>query len=118
MKLMLPRQIFRNEAQEIFKLVQGVHHSRKLPHQQVNYGETVAKLSKMQQSVPVYLARTDMEQPNHKTLKYKEYHEQMNDTIRKEKELNEKKRLYNREVGRTAVVGKVRPPSNYFLQNY
>ena len=90
------RQIFKAEAQEIFKLVQGVHHSRKLPHQQVNYSETVHKLSKLQESVPVYLKREDAESTDKKVLKYKEYHEQMNDTIRKEKDFNEKKRLYNR----------------------
>ena len=94
--LIINRQIFKAEAQEVFKLVQGVHHSRKLPHQQVNYSETVHKLSKLQESVPVYLKREDTEIPDKKVVKYQEYHEQMNESIRKEKDLNERKRLYNR----------------------
>ena len=79
-------------------MVEGVHHSRKLPHQQVNYSETVHKLSKLQESVPVYLKREDAEPTDKKVLKYKEYHEQMNETVRREKDLNERKRLYNRLV--------------------
>jgi len=40
-------------------------------------------------------------------LKHKEYHEQVNEKVRIEKDLNDRKRMYNREVGRTAVVDKV-----------
>lgn len=46
----------------------------------------------------MYLKREDMEVPDKKIVKYKEYHEQMNETVRKEKDLNERKRLYNRYV--------------------
>jgi len=63
----------------------------------------------MQQSVPVYLQRNDShgESSSHIPLKQKEYLEQMNEKIRMEKDLNDRKRMYNREVGRTAVVDKV-----------
>ena len=61
----------------------------------------------MQESVPVYVQRNDLDTPDPKILKYKEFHEQMNESIKREKEINERKRLYNREVGRTAVVHQV-----------
>jgi hypothetical protein len=106
--LALCRVAFTREAKEISTFLEGNHHSRKIAHQQVNYSDTVAKLSKMQTQTPVYLQNTDnRHQESNQTTKMSDYQQKMSDNIRVERDLNERKRLYNREVGRKAVVNEV-----------
>ena len=64
--------------------MQGSHHSRKIAHKQVNYPDTIEKLSKLQKNVPVYTTQTITEDKNKKydTLKIKEFHETLNATIK------------------------------------
>ncbi len=65
----------------------------------------------MQESVPVYVQNTENKN-NHQfsessNMKLQQYQQTMSENIRVERELNERKRLYNREVGRKAVVNAV-----------
>lgn len=105
----MSRKVFSEEALQVSQYLQGVHHSRKISHQQVNYSSTVEKLSKLQERIPVYLQK---EVPKVHGVEsnpaIRQQHELMKEYIVKEKNVNERKRLYNREVGRTAVVDKVR----------
>ncbi len=107
------REVFEAEAAEISKYLQGVHHSRKISHQQVNYSDTVARLGKFQSDVPVYApkheehAATQSFGETAAGFKMKEYNDRMGQYILQEKDMNDRKRLYNREVGRKAVVNKI-----------
>lgn len=111
----LYREIFVSEASEVSTYLQGVHHSRKIAHQQVNYSDTVAKLGKFQQDVPVYLQKTDT-LPHSATQSFgntangfqmQAYTDKMGTYILQEKDMNDRKRLYNREAGRKAIVNEV-----------
>ena len=109
------REIFESEASEVSTYLRGVHHSRKIAHRQVNYSDTVAKLGKFQQEVPVYLQKTDT--ISHSTtqsfgntangFQMQAYTDKMGTYILQEKDMNDRKRLYNREVGRKAIVNEV-----------
>lgn len=109
------REIFESEATEVSTYLQGVHHSRKIAHRQVNYSDTVAKLGKFQQEVPVYLQKT--EGPSHSATQsfgntangyqMQAYTDKMGSYILQEKDMNDRKRLFNREVGRKAIVNEV-----------
>lgn len=104
----MSRKVFGEEALQVSKYLEGVHHSRKISHQQVNYASTVEKLSKLQERVPVYLQKeTPKEHGVESNPAIRQHNEFMNEYIVREKHANERKRLYNREVGRTAVVDKV-----------
>ena len=111
----LHREIFEKEATEISTYLRGVHHSRKIAHQQVNYSDTVTKLGKFQQDVPVYLPKTDAHAHNSTQgfgntangYKMQTYNDKMAEYILQERDMNDRKRLYNREVGRKAVVNEV-----------
>ena len=104
----MSRKVFGEEALAVSKYLEGVHHSRKISHQQVNYASTVEKLSKLQARVPVYIQKETPKvhgvESNPAIL---QQHGIMKEYIVKESHANERKRLYNREVGRTAVVDKV-----------
>ena len=106
------KQYYVNESKELTKFIGGVHHSRKISHQQVNYGETVKKLSKMQEKVPTYRTQEMNTNPLETTKpapneKYQEYQARINSTVKSESGLNFKKRLYNREAGRVSQVNEV-----------
>lgn len=113
--LLFSREVFEQEAAVISEYLRGVHHSRKISHQQVNYSETVGKLGKIQSTVPVYLERRDEHNVNTTQgfgntatgYKLKEFNDAMSKVIVEEKGMNDRKRLYNREVGRKAVVNKI-----------
>jgi arylamine N-acetyltransferase len=103
---------FKEEAQRVTKYLEGVHHSQKNSHNQVMYSETVKKLSKFDQEPAVYTRR----QPPEKTFssshsmvvsRQNETTDQMNKNAYSEHDLNMRKRAYNREVGRVAVVDSV-----------
>jgi hypothetical protein len=46
---------YKKEAKNVSEFLTGIHHSRKLPSMQINYSETVKKLSKCQSKVSVAL---------------------------------------------------------------
>ena len=111
---------FREEANEVVSFLQGVHHSRKISHQQVNYSDTVSKLSKIQATVPVVLTNTTPAHASYATTttplsktteimtkSIKEYEQTMSKRIDEEHHWNQRKRLYNREVGRKAQVNEI-----------
>lgn len=131
----LIRSHFREESKGIIQHLTGVHHARKLGHMQVNYADTVSKLSEMQVRKPVTLSGTMNNSNNHtstvqtasavpssshnnngsyngsynntsmnKIMKMNEFNDTMKANIASEHQLNARKRLYNREVGRKAVV--------------
>eukprot|EP01038_Epipyxis_sp_PR26KG_P007000 gene7000-9565_t len=109
------KDVFVNESKDIIDYVKGVHHARKLSHMQVNYGETVKKLSNFQAEVPVQISNNSSTIKstiqgtlnNNSALKLEQYHSKMNDDIKREKDINERKRMYNKEVGRVAVVNQI-----------
>ena len=49
------RKHFREEAGRVSEYLQGVHPARKIGHMQVNYSDTVNRMSKMQAEVPTAL---------------------------------------------------------------
>lgn len=113
------REVFEQEAAEISSYLRGVHHSRKIAHQQVNYADTVSRLGKFQHEVPVYLQKTDIPSfsssqgfgNTEKGFRMQAYTDKMGTYILTEKDMNDRKRLFNREAGRKAIVNEV---SKYF----
>jgi hypothetical protein len=120
--LNLSRNIFLQEAREITKYTKDVHHSRKISHQQVNYPDTVHKLSSIltktslssQQNSTQCVASDfngrdtyKIQNQEAKTFKLKEHQEQLQSYMVEERYMNVRKRLYNRELGRKAVVNQV-----------
>jgi len=105
---------FRKEAQDVTAYLQGIHHARKLDFMQVGYSDTVAKLSKFQQEVPVVLTKPASPEPAKTStntaadaIKLKQWEQQMSATIAKESHDNQMKRYHNREVGRKAAVNEI-----------
>lgn len=119
------RRIFIEESKEINSLTRGIHHSRKIGHQQVNYPETVNKLSAI-------ISKNDqLLQPNNsnfsvdllksctstldnkqkayefKNITLKHYQDAMNENIQNEHHLNLRKRAFQRELGRKSIVNEV-----------
>ena len=109
------REVFEKEAKEVSEYLRGVHHSRKIGHQQVNYSDTVAKLGKFQADVPVYTPKQEESQLSTTQgfgntaagFKLKEYNDKMSGYICQEKDMNDRKRIFNRETGRKAVVNEI-----------
>jgi hypothetical protein len=113
------KQHFREEAHQVTHYLKGVHHARKIGHMQVNYSETVEKMSKGQTLkdtvLPSYQSNShggQSEKPQSKNsatdqMKYHEFMQTMNACVAKEQELNHLKRMHNREVGRKAVLREV-----------
>jgi len=105
---------FRQEAQEVGSYLTGIHHARKIGHMQVNYGETVAKMSKAQESVALTLkppqkpaTRVQSKQTAADQQNYSQLMSSMNSTVKQEQGDNYLRRLHNREVGRKAVINDV-----------
>lgn len=80
----------------------------------MNYSETVSRLGKLQEQVPVYLRQPDtpparLQKPLSEgtEMKLRDYQQKMSETIKQEREINERKRLYNMATGRKAVVNEV-----------
>lgn len=108
------KQHFKQEAGQVTEYLQGIHHARKIGHMQVNYSETVDRMSKAQAAKPVVLP--SREQPAGKLtskqtaadqMQYTELMSTMNANVSKEQNLNFRKRLHNREVGRKAIINDV-----------
>ena len=108
---------FQEEARKVTDYLQGVHHTSKLGHPQVNYSETVNKLSKINRETLEYEPRITMPRPApqprygsaHETLmaNNQERTKNMNEYVKAESKWNQRKRAYNKEVGRVAVVNKI-----------
>jgi len=89
----------------------------------------VSKLGKFQQEVPVYLQKTEAPSfsasqgfgNTEKGFKMQEYTNKMGTYILSEKDMNDRKRLFNREAGRKAIVNEVRtwlPSPNVHNNNW
>jgi len=121
------RQHFRDEAVQVSQYLTGIHHARKLGHMQVNYADTVDKMSALQSMKPTataHVPQTDhpavgggggggghggSSKPQSKNtqadqLQYTQLVSQMNAQVAAEQSLNHRKRLHNREVGRKALL--------------
>ena len=103
---------FREEAHRVTKYLAGVHHSQKQSHAQTNYSETILKLRKVGQEPQVYVKRPPPVRTfssNHDMVvrRQEDTTEAMNKNAFAEHDLNHRKRAYNREVGRVAVVNSV-----------
>ena len=134
----LIRSHFREESKVVCEQLQGIHYARKLGFMQVNYSDTVNKMSDFQKIKPVTLDGTltttshsntnslnstmtnthGHKQDNtngigynnfsmNKSMKMREYEAQMAKNVSEESQLNYRKRLYNREVGRKAAVNEI-----------
>lgn len=103
-----PKKLYKQEANEVSKYMEGVHHSRKISHQQVNYSETINRRSKQQVSKPLYLQKAEQVDKN-ATLnhRYKAFTEQMNKTTKSEQDFNFRRRVHNREMGRISEVDSI-----------
>jgi hypothetical protein len=108
--------IFVNEAYEVDHYLRGIHHSRKISHMQVNYPETVHRLSKLQLDRTLNPATINYKRPatqhvarvtEMKVQKLKDFENNMKEYINKERFMNIRKKEYNREVGRKAVANQV-----------
>lgn len=114
--------MFLREAREIQDLMNGVHHARKISHLQVNYPDTITKLSSIQSEKTLSLnssssallstyttkPATDKDKVQQfKQTKLKEYQDAMTDHIVHERFINFRKKEYNREMGRKAVANQV-----------
>lgn len=81
----------------------------------MNYSDTVTKLGKFQQDVSVYIPKSEHTSEyatqsfgNTATgYKMQEFNSKMGTYILQEKDMNDRKRLYNREAGRKAIVNEV-----------
>jgi len=106
------RRYFKEESMQVTEHLKGVHHARKLPDMQVQYSSTVDKMSKYQGEKPTYLQKKPEElKPGavwhhgaDSHMKYAQFQESMNSTVHRESDLNERKRRFNKEVGRKAAV--------------
>lgn len=103
---------FREEAHDVSKYLEGVHHIQKQSHSQVNYSETISKLSRTGQEPVVYTRREPTAQTfssSHSLVvsKQNEITDRMNHNAYAEHDLNSRKRAYNREVGRIAILNSV-----------
>ncbi len=117
--------MFIQEAQEISALLNGVHHARKLSHLQVNYPDTVERLSNLQaartQSLAFSTSQTNLFPPQtsasslnpkdqvreFKQTRLREYQDAMKNHLIEERFINFRKKEYYREMGRKAVVNQV-----------
>lgn len=105
------------EAQQVSGYLKGIHHSRKISHLQVNYPETVEKLSKLQDmraqtahySTKSILPRSASQEIvyQRKQFRLKDFEQTMNGHVKQEKFINFRKKEFNRETGRKAVANQV-----------
>ena len=110
------RTQFKEEAKVVNEELKRIHHSRKIAHMQTFYPNTIVSLSAAKaepgftQQKPVVDA-----QQSAKVMKQSEFFASMNSNIHDEHHINHRKRAFNREVGRKAVVDEVCILSFYVL---
>lgn len=107
-------KLYREEAKEISKYLTSVHHARKLPAMQLNYSETVNKLSKIQGNVPLAVAPPAAAAPvrhsrDHKQhlMKEEQFYNNMRQDIKKETYINDRKARYNFAMGQKAQIKEI-----------
>lgn len=106
---------YKDEHKVVSTFIKDIHHSRKLSHMQVNYGNTVDKLSHelKNDTRTLYLTKlkTDYQRPtlkNNKNIhKEKDFMNNMKEHIKKETFINERKRLYNDAQSRKSLAHEV-----------
>jgi hypothetical protein len=118
------REMFIQEAKEVSNMLNGVHHTRKLSHLQINYPETVQRLSQLQTDRTMSLSSSQANlfpsqtlsttlDPKDRVKEFKqtklhEYQAAMKSHLVEERLINFRKKEYYREMGRKAVVNQVR----------
>ena len=126
--------MFVQEAREISHMLNGVHHARKLSHLQVNYPDTIEKLSQLQAERTLSLSSsqaslfpsqsvTSLIDPKEKVKEFKqtklrEYQEAMKSHLIEERFINFRKKEYYREMGRKAVVNQVSVNFDFFFSTF
>jgi hypothetical protein len=102
----LIRSQFKEEAKVITEELKTIHHCRKIAHMQVCYPNTITSLSQgKEEPAPVIRQQKPTEKgQSMKALMQSEYYATMNSTIDKEHHMNHRKRAFNREVGRKAIL--------------
>ena len=106
---------YKAEAKEVANYLTGVHHARKLPAMQLNYAETVGKLSRLQNSKPLTVeppATATATQHRSKdsamqVLNQTEYLSKMKADLSREVNVNNRKKNYNFSMGQTSNVSQV-----------
>lgn len=105
------KQAYKEEGRQVAAYLTGVHHARKLPAMQLNYAETVNKLSKLQVEKPITRAPPAQAAPerhsaNHAqvVVKQEAYLNKMRADIKSENFINDRKRRYNFSQGQTASI--------------
>ena len=105
------KQAYKEEAKQVASYLTGVHHARKLPAMQLNYSDTINKLSKLQATKPVEVAPvTPAEPPRHskdhayQVVKQEAYMNKLKTDLYQEVKINDRKRNYNFAVGQTASI--------------
>jgi len=105
------KQAYKEEGKQVASYLTGVHHARKLPAMQLNYSETVNKLSKLQVDKPITRAPPAQKEPerhskNHAQVVVKQdaYLNKMRNDIKSETFINDRKRRYNFSQGQTASI--------------
>lgn len=110
------RKYFKEEGRKVSEVMEQVHFARKLPFMQVQYGETVSKMSKFVAERPTYTQKLEAdagepEAPWHhgdaSKMRYKEFQESMSSVAHNEHDLNSRRLRYNKEMGRKASVDKI-----------
>lgn len=108
------KKAYKEEANSIASYLTGVHHARKLPAMQLNYPDTVNKLSKNQAHIPVVVQPPAAADPprhskNHasEVLKQDQFLNKMKTDMKNEIFINDRKRRYNFSLGQKASVKQV-----------
>jgi hypothetical protein len=104
------KEYFKREANDIQNYLKGVHHTRKDTYMQVQYASTVDKLGKCLQEKSEY-SRISADKPkstrDNLPSNYQEFMTSMSKNISSEFSLNDRRRRYNKEMGRQAVVNDI-----------
>ena len=107
-------KLYRTEAKQVSNFLTSVHHARKLPAMQLNYSETVHKLSKNQGNVslvvdPPAAAVPTKHSKDHKQQLVKEdqFYNKMRQDINKETYINDRKSRYNFAMGQKAQIKQI-----------
>lgn len=125
------REVFKREAKDVSKALESNHYSRRLKNMQVYYPETITKLSHAPSTSHAEPRQTQSHQmhasPSHNSelriiqptfkilippntadiLRENEFNRVKSEQTFREHDLNNRKLLYNKEVGRTAEVSKI-----------
>ena len=103
------RDQFKEEAKVVNEELKRIHHCRKIAHMQTNYPNTIISLSQAKaEPATVQQRPPDDARSVAKVMKQSEFYSSMNSNIHDEHFVNHRKRAFNREIGRKAVIDGVR----------